>query len=390
MRRILPLLGVLAYAAAGLLWLAHGPGGSEPPRPGSSFDTSPSGASLALAYLQGRGDGPAVGRLARPLSLSEVKPEAVVFRLRPFPRREPVAETGGPRKDQSRQKAQSHSPEEGAPSSPLLAPAEQAWVEAGGRLVLAVADSLGPLKVEAAGSALPPRKVHPRWPGVHALRPSPRRVLGGAAVEDAVALFASGDRPVVARVARGAGEILLLACPEVLENALLAGGDHLRLLEALAGAGRPVLFDEHVHGVAAERGLLPLLLDWGLGPSLGLAALAGLAHLWRSRARLGPAEDVWEDRRSDAVDLVGSMAQLYERALRRSEAAALYHEWFRRAAAQRSGLRGRDLDARVRQLTGGGSPAARGRGRDMSEAELQDVLARLNRAFGGLGHGHSR
>jgi len=26
----------------------------------------------------------------------------------------------------------------------------------------------------------------------------------------------------------------------------------------------------------------------------------------------------------------------------------------------------------------------------MSEAELQDVLARLNRAFGGLGHGHSR
>jgi hypothetical protein len=272
----------------------------------------------------------------------------------------------------------------------LLDAREEAWVAAGGRLVLAVADPLGPLKVEAAGPAPPPRKVHPRWPGVRALRPAPRRVLGGAALEDAVTLFASADRPVVARVARGAGEILLLACPEVLENGLLAGGDHLLLLEELAGRGRPVLFDEHAHGVVAERGLLPLVLDWGLGPALALAALAGAALLWRSRVRVGPAEDAWEDRRSDAVDLVGSMAQLYERALKRNEAAALYHGWFRREAAHRTGLRGRALDARVRQLTGGVAPEAWGRERDMSEAELQDVLARLNRAFGGLGHGHSR
>jgi hypothetical protein len=83
------------------------------------------------------------------------------------------------------------------------------------------------------------------------------------------------------------------------------------------------------------------------------------------------------------------MGQLYERALRRNEAAGLYHEAFRRALAQRTALRGRDLDARVRQMTGGVAPAAWGR-RDMSEAELEDVLARLNRAFGGLGHGHSR
>jgi hypothetical protein len=225
---------------------------------------------------------------------------------------------------------------------------------------------------------------------VDALLPAPRRVLAGAAVEDAVTLFATGDRPVVAQMARGQGEVLLLACPEVLENGLLAGGDHLRLLEALAGEGRPVLFDELAHGVESERGLLPLLLDWGLGPALSLVALAGLALLWRARVRVGPAEDAWEDRRSDAVDLVGSMAQLYERALRRGEAAALYHEWFRRAVAQRTGLRGRDLEARVRQMTGGVPPAASGRDRDMSETELQDVLARLNRAFGGLGHGHSR
>ena len=375
MRRLLPLLGVLAYAVAGLLWLAHGPGGSEPVRPGSSFDTSPSGASLAFAYLQGRGR--PVARLGRPLRLADVKPEAVVFRLRPLPA--PAAPVEAERG-------------KGRPAEParLLDPREEAWVQAGGRLVLAVARSLGPLNVEGAGPAPPPRRVHPRFPGVGVLHPAPRRVLIGTAVEDAVTLFASGDRPVVARLARGAGEVLLLACPEVLENGLLAGGDHLLFLEALAGEGRPVLFDELAHGVAAGRGLLPLLLDWGLGPALSLAGLAGLALLWRSRARVGPAEDAGEDRRSDAVDLVGSMAQLYERALRRTEAAALYHEWFRRAAAQRTGLRGKDLETRVRQMTGGVSPAAWGKGRDMSETELQDVLARLNRAFGGLGHGHSR
>ena len=377
MRRLVTLLGALAYAAFGLLWLAYGPGDAEPPRPGSSFDTSPSGVSLAFAYLQGRGHGRTVARLARPLRLTEVKPEAVVFRLRPLQRPPAPVEVERGKK---------------GPAEPtrLLEAREEAWVEAGGRLVLAVADSLGPLKVEAAGSTPPPRKVHPRFPGVSALVSAPRRVLAGAAVEQAVTLFAAGDRPVVAHVARGAGEVLLLACPEVLENGLLAGGDHLRFLEALAGEGRPVLFDEHAHGVAGERGLLPLLLDWGLGPALGLAALAGGLLLWRSRARVGPAEDAWEDRRSDAVDLVGSMAQLYERALRRNEAAALYHEWFRRAASQRTGLRGRDLDARVRQMTSGVSPAAWEKSRDMTEAELQDVLARLNRAFGGLGHGHSR
>jgi hypothetical protein len=389
-RRLVPFLGVVAFAAAGLLWLAQGSGGSDRSSPGSSFDTSPKGTSLAFAYLEGRRGTAPVGRLTGPLRLSDVKPEAVVFRLRPgparFSRREPVAKTGGTRQDQNRQKLPPH-PSPPAPL-PLLDRNEAAWVEAGGRLVLAVAEPLGPLTVEPA--AVPPRKVHPRWPGVSALRPSPRRVLGGLAVADAVTLFASGDRPVVARLARGSGEILLLACPEVLENGLLPAGDHLRLLEALAGTGRPVLFDEHAHGVVAERGLLALLRDWGVGPSLGLAALAGLALLWRSRVRVGPAEDAWEDRRSDAVDLVKSMAQLYERALRRSEAAALYLEAFRRAAAQRTGLRGRALDARVRQMTGGVAPAAGGRGRDMSEAELEDVLARVNRAFGGLGHGHSR
>jgi hypothetical protein len=225
---------------------------------------------------------------------------------------------------------------------------------------------------------------------VRTLLPAPRRTLGGPLLEEAVTLFASGRHTLVARVALGAGEVFLVACPEVLENALLPQGDHLALLEALAGRQRPVYFDEHAHGLSQDVGLLALLVDWGLGPSLALLALTGLVVLWRGRARLGPPDDAWEDARSDAVDLVDSLGQLYERALRRDEAAALYHEVLRHAVSLRTGLRGTALDKRVRQLTGGLAPPRRGKGRDISEAELDQVMARINRALGGKLHGHSR
>jgi hypothetical protein len=315
--------------------------------------------------------------LTRPLRRSEVEPDAVVFRFRPHHGPSPVAEEKGAKPRPGR-------------ASRLLDEAEETWVQAGGRLVLALAESRGPLSVDVDVERDAPRKVHPLWAGVAKLRPAPRRVLGGASAEEAVTLFASGRRPLAARLALGWGEVFLLACPEVLENALLGTNDHLALLEALATRGRPVYFDEHAHGLREDRGLLPLLLDWGLGPSLALAAFAGLATLWRGRVRVGDAEDAWEDRRSDAVDLVDSLAQLYDRALRRNEAAALYHEAFQRAVALHTGLRGAALERQVRQLTGGREPPRGGPGRDMTPAELDDAVARINRAFGGLKHGRSR
>lgn len=379
MRRLVALLAVAAYAALGLAWLANAPVSDEPRDPGSSFDTSPSGTSLAFAYLEGRAPKGAVRRLTRPLRTLELERDAVVFRVRPLSLpaavlpREP-REAGARRPSRDR----------------LLGEAEEAWVQAGGRLVMALQGSLGPLEVTLAGNAAPPRKVHPLWPEVSRLLPAPRRTLGGPLAEDAVTLFATGDRAVVARLALGAGEVFLLACPELLENGLVSGGDHLALLEALAGRSRAVYFDEHVHGLSEERGLLSLLLDWGLGPALGLAALAGLASLWRGRARLGPADDAPSDRRSDAVDLVDSLGQLYDRALRRDEAAGLYYEALSRAVALRTGLRGKALGRRVHQLTGGLAPPKRGPGRDISAAQLDDVVARIGRAFGGMRHGHTR
>jgi hypothetical protein len=376
-KRLVALVAVAAYALLGLAWLAHEPVSDEPHDPGSSFDTSAKGASLAFAYLEGRAPKGSVRRLTLPVRATELERDAVVLRIRPAQPRltaAPDSEREKPRRQPLR----------------LLGEAEEAWVQAGGRLVIALSESVGPLAIGLAAEAPPPRKVHPLFPGVARVLPSPRRALQGPLAQEAVTLFASGSRPVVARLALGAGEVFLLACPEVLENALVGRGDHLALLEALAGRGRTVYFDEHAHGLRVERGLLALLLDWGLGPALALAALAGLASLWRGRARLGPAEDAWQDRRSDAVDLVDSLAQLYERALRRDEAAALYHETLRHAVSLRTGLRGAPLAKRVQQLCGGASPPQRGPGRDISAAALDDIVARINRAFGGIKHGHAR
>jgi hypothetical protein len=375
-KRLVMPFAVAVFAASGLLWLANEPAGETPHDPGSTFDTSPSGTSLAFGYLQRRAGRGSVRRLTRPLGGAEVEGHATVFRIRAH--RLPSAE-----------RLEKGTEPSGAPV-PFLGGAEEAWVQGGGRLVIALAEARGGLSVALDAAGELPLKVHPLWPEVRTLLPSPRRGLGGPLLDQAVTLFASGRRPLVARIALGAGEVFLVSCPEILENALLSKGDHLALLEGLAGRQRPVYFDEHAHGLSQDVGLLALLVDWGLGPALALLALTGLVVLWRGRARLGPPDDTWEDKRSDAVDLVESLGQLYERALRRDEAAALYHGALRRVVSLRTGLRGAALDKRVRELTGGLAPPQRGKGRDIGEADLDQIVARINRAFGGKLHGHSR
>jgi hypothetical protein len=54
-----------------------------------------------------------------------------------------------------------------------------------------------------------------------------------------------------------------------------------------------------------------------------LLPVTGLALLWRERARLGLALDDHRERRSDAVDLLDSLALLYGRSLGRAEVRAL-------------------------------------------------------------------
>jgi len=336
--------GALAYFAAVLLWVRGQPGAREQVFPaGSAFNTAAEGTSLARRYLadrRGRAGGPArVAVLERPLGEMGPEANAVVLRVRP----------GGER-------------------NVLLTSTERGWVERGGRLVLALNTTYGPLHVAPAQGA--PDKVFPALPGVRRLEtPVPRTLAQGTPL-DAHSIFAVGGKAVLSRWPLGQGEVLMLSAPETIENGALGKADHLRLLEGLAGSGRPVYFDEHVHGVESRPGVLDLLASWGLGPALALMALAGLALLWRERARLGPPEDDHRERRSEAVDLLDSLALLYDRALSPAQALRLYRRGLERVITVQTGLKGDALARRLEDLTGGG-----------------DSLASLNDAYRRTQHG---
>jgi hypothetical protein len=338
---------------------------------------------MAYRYLGQRARVPDAPRPA-PVVLTErpradtLPREGVVFRLRPVRSPHPMS----PEETQPRKK------KEERPSS-LLVPAEEAWVRAGGRLVLGVAESYGPLTLTPGRAAPPPRKVFPLWPGVERLAPAGTAPApGGPPAEEAHAVFVAGDAPVVGRLPLGRGEVILLTAPEVLENARLAQADHLLLLEALAGTGRAVAFDEWAHGLGQDGGLLERLLAWGYGPALAVAALAFALALWRGRARLGPEEPEPPDTRSEAVDLVDSLGSLYERALSRREAAALHLQAFRRAVALRTGLAGGALDRRVRDLLGGGPPPLPAAG-EIPASDFARRLSLVNDGYRRL-HEHAR
>jgi len=389
----LPALAVVAYLVAALVWVGNDRRAARAVFPaGSVWNTGDDGLSLAFAYLSARAAGqPAGARVAvltRRLESTPLPPRAVLLRVEPEAGRlaamarrlegengdEDDDETGGQGgagrggKTAGKGKDASGGKEAAAKPAPLLTAAEEAWVSDGGRLVLAVASSSGAameMKVEVGHAATvgAARKSFPIWPGVRRLLPDPPRTLGGPALTGMHALWLEGDAPIVARLVLGAGDLVLLACPEVLHNRLLGRGDHLALLEALAGAGgeggeggdrgRPVFFDERGHGAEENAGMLEILASWGLGPLLLLLAAAGGAAWWRAAVRVGPPDRDDRDVRSDAVELVDSLADLYDRALGRGDALRLYYDNFVRTVAADTGLQGAALAARTADLSPG-------------------------------------
>ena len=304
-----PLAAFALFAAIAAAWLARDPALRRRAYPaGSSLNEGPDGASLARAYLERTGAKP--GALDTPLAQATLPASTVLLRLAikgprdaapaPALAEEPGADAGPPKKD--------------APSPSALSEAEEAFARAGGRLVLAIEGE------PASGEA---RKVSLLLPSVRTLRPSSARGLPPAALVDAQPIFEHGETPSIVRARVGAGEVFWLSQPELLLNGKLPEADHLALLLALC-AGRTPLFDEAAHGLGADRGPLDLLREWGLGPSLLLAALAALALFWRRAVIAGPPADPFRDPRSESVELVDSMATLYEKALTHEEALQLY------------------------------------------------------------------
>lgn len=363
MRRALPLLlAIGAFVVAGLLWIITDPRASEHVyEEFSSANTSDTGLSQAFAYLARRGR---TAMLTRPLGRDPIEPGAVVFRI--TERVEKIFDPEDLRGD-----------ELGPPrprERPLLSDDEDRFVRSGGRVVLAARDGLLPV----ASADCVALKAFPIWPSLdqleagcegHGFVTLPARMH---------ALFIAGNRVIVARQRIGDGDLLLVSWPEVFQNQYLGEADHLRLLSALAGR-RAVYFDEMPHGIVSGDGALSLMKDWNLGPFLLLLAVVALLVFWRGGRRIGPPEDDHRETRSESVDLVRSLAALYDDVTPNGEALSLYHSALTRTLAHTSGLRGDALHRRVGELTDSLRPPRAGE--TVPDGVFQRMLSRLNDGF---------
>lgn len=340
MRRFVPLIvAAAAFAAITFLWIVTDKRASERAYDDySSANTSDSGLSQAAAYLRTRGK---TAMLTHTFARSPLERNAVVFRVadeveRFFDPEELDEKQVGPPKPKER---------------PLLTEEEDAFVRRGGRIVLAAHSGV---LITGAQKERKAQKVFPMWPGVDELdacdcgEPPAFRTLRPRMH----AVFVAGQGAVVARERLGEGDLYVVAWPEIFRNENLAKANHLALLVALAGK-RPVYFDETIHGLMSDDGALDLMKDWNLGPFLIALALIAALVFWRASKRVGPAQDDHREMRSDAVDLVRSLAALYREVTKESEAVLLYHDSLTRTVAHTSGLRGDALRKRVDELTGG-------------------------------------
>lgn len=370
----LPWLAAAVFVAASLAWLSRDTRvPHEAFRDYSIYNFSAKGLSLAYRYLESGGH--AVHPLARSVDRAGLPTDAVLFRVRPeaeflFP---------GPVDQKAVSIRPMHAGASHDPGRYPFTPEEDDWVRSGGRMVLAIDRSYGGIETNPA-SVGTLRKVFPRFRGVDHLDPSPARGLGGWATRESLAVFSADEAPVVTVARRGKGEIVLCSIPEIFQNGRLGTADHLGLLDQLAGAGRPVYFDEFAHGLDRGTGPLEILARWGFGPFLVLSLVAALVGFWRRRVRVGPEEDDARETRIEAVDFVDSLALLYGRMLPRRHLLSLYSQAFGQSVGAQTGLRGPALEERIRQFLPGGTARPPG-GRDLGAADFQRELESINEAF---------
>jgi hypothetical protein len=133
------------------------------------------------------------------------------------------------------------------------------------------------------------------------------------------ALLLRSDAPVLWYRKVGEGELYWLTRPEMASNSWIARADNhrfvLALLDAATRDGRPLYFDEHIHGYLRQAPNLMALLTRTRGGHL-LLGLCGLALLLFSGAAVRPAKFTVESvpERRQGVEMVLAQADLYERA----------------------------------------------------------------------------
>jgi hypothetical protein len=367
-------IAIAAWALAGTAWMARDPRlAASAYDLFSTYNTSPAGMSQAYAYLRMRRSD--AGRLLDGIEQQKLSSTATLFRIDPRP--------GVVEAENDDEKKEESAPRE---SRALLDAVDEAWVRSGGRLVVGLTETHRRATVVSADCGTQ-RVVFPLSPPVPEIDVPNCRVLGGTELQQYHALVLNDAAPALARAAIGRGEVILFSLPEALANEHLS--KNLELLEWLAGRSRPVYFDETVHGLRRAGTLADLLIaEWRLGPALFLLALAALAHVWRRARRIGAPDPPEPDVRTEAADLVDSVALLYDRAVDHAGALRLYYQSLVRAVHARTGLTGEALERAVRERTAGYDP--RPRHDDLSRDEFQRMLKILNRAYETVGYANTR
>lgn len=371
-RTLLFLAAIAAYFVVVLLWV-----GGDKRVSKEAFDdfsvanTGTKGLSLASKYLARSGR--RVDALTLSLNDRNVERGAVVFRIGPPSEERHRVDVEEMKEEKKKTKKKPRT----RYVTPLLNDEEEAWVRGGGRLIIASAEHYGSLRVAGAPAKLA-KKVFPLWPALDTLDLPESRAVSGDALRNGHAVYVADDKSVMARIADGAGDVIVFGAPEALANEHL--DKNLPLLLALTGGARHVYFDETIHGMSTGEGTLALLKEWRLGPFLLLLLIVAAVIVWRGGTRVGVPDNEFRDTRSDAIDLVASLGALYDRSMTKGEALAAYQRELTRAVAASSGLRGEPLQKRVSELTGGLGPTTG----DVTNEEFQQMLTTLNAAFARL------
>lgn len=237
-----------------------------------------------------------------------------------------------------------------APRAPLGEDAAAGLVlhaERGGTVVWAMGATAQPALEARLGvaRAAPPgvRALHRSAPlAPHPLLAGLELLTRGGALRQARPDALSGlpiagdtERTVAMSVPRGAGEAIVLAGPDALENAGLGEGDHLALLSRLASLG-PLAFDERFlaapEPVAGPSRLALALL-------LGQALVAAGVLLLALGRRLGAVRvDVAAAEVRTSGDYLASLADLYRRAGAERELTEEAWRLLRRTLESRAGI----------------------------------------------------
>lgn len=122
------------------------------------------------------------------------------------------------------------------------------------------------------------------------------------------------DQTLIATYPLGAGELIVIASPEIAENRTIALEDNSVLMaHLLAEPGRAVVFDEFYHGLTIRGNPLWLFTRRGFGATaLGLLMAIGFL-IWRQSVFLGPPFESTVKPRRSIGEYVEAMSRFLNR-----------------------------------------------------------------------------